>query len=486
MTYNLSRRGYIIPKSTLSNSDKTKLISNLTMRPFTLSDYGGPEKSFPIYLESKSSYYIPKYYGLQHFGDSVHKKISSGDTVDIEFNGQMRENQEKIVKLYLDTCDEDTFSDKKSNGGMISIQCGGGKTVIALNIITRLKKKTLVVVHKTFLMDQWKERIRQFIPNAKVGVIQGPDIVVEGCDIVIGMLQSLSQKDYDKHQFDSFGLCVIDEAHHIGAEVFSRSLRRISSWYMLGLSATPVRKDGLSKVFEYYIGPYIFKQTESEKRELEVNIFNVRNNNEYQTDVCNYMNKPNTAKMINNICESTLRIDFVCDLVDSIVKNGTEDTQVLILSDRRNHLNEIYKRIEREKTCSVGYYVGGMKELDLKKSESKTLILGTYAMSSEGMDIPSLNTLILSSPKSDIQQSVGRILRKRGSVLPTVYDINDNFSSFSNQIKKRKTFYKRSNFKQYGIDIDLKTYDLEALLKNKTEITTTRGRPKADYSKCIL
>tara|TARA_B110000208_G_C11773994_1_gene431322 strand:+ start:172 stop:1626 length:1455 start_codon:yes stop_codon:yes gene_type:complete len=482
----LSRKGYVIPKIDLTKSKKKELINDLTMKPFTLSDFK-QDKSFPLYLESKNKYYIPKYFGLKYFGEGIINKLTKGDDIDIEFNGSLRDPQSKIVDLYMKTCNEDKFSNDYSNGGMISLQCGGGKTVIALNIITKLKKKTLVVVHKTFLMDQWKDRIMQFIPNAKIGFIQGPDIIIEDCDIVIGMLQSLSQKDYDKNQFDSFGLCIIDEAHHIGAEVFSRSLRRISSWYMLGLSATPKRKDGLSKVFEYYIGPYIFKQTESEKREVDVNILTIGNNNNYQEDVLNYMGKVCMPKMINNICEYLPRTKFICKLVKYIIEEGTDNTQILILSDRRNHLNDIYNIIEANKICSVGYYVGGMKELELKKSESKSVILGTYSMSSEGMDIPTLNTLILSSPKSDIQQSVGRILRKKGEILPTVYDINDNFSSFKNQVKKRKTFYKKCNFKQFQIELDLNNYkDVKSLFETREQITFNRKSKKKDFSECIL
>ena len=486
MKYNLSRRGYTIPKSKLSKENKLEILDKLNVKPFTFCDFK-QEKGFPVYLESNNNYYIPKYFGIKYFGDNICKKMTSGDTININFNGELREQQENIVNLFMDTCNNDLFTKKFSNGGIISLQCGGGKTVIALNIISKLKKKTLVVVHKTFLMDQWKERIQQFIPGAKIGFIKGPDIIIEDCDIVIGMLQSLSQKEYDKNQFDSFGLCVIDEAHHIGAEVFSRSLRSISSWYMLGLSATPKRKDGLSKVFEYYIGPYIYKQTESEKREVNINIFNIANNNKYQTEVLNYLKKSNMPKMINNICEFITRTKFICKLVKYILDKGSDNIQILILSDRRNHLNDIYKIIEANKICSVGYYVGGMKEIDLKKSESKTLILGTYSMSSEGMDIPSLNTLIMASPKSDIQQSVGRILRKKGDILPTVFDINDNFSSFSNQIKKRKTFYKKCNFKQYMIDLDLNNYsDLDTLFKNKQEISLKKPLKKQEYTKCIL
>jgi len=95
---------------------------------------------------------------------------------------------------------------------------------------------------------------------------------------------------------------------------------------------------------------------------------------------------------------------------------------------------------------SVGYYIGGMKEKDLKLSESKQIILATYAMAAEGLDIPSLTTLILATPKSDIVQSVGRILRTKHSQ-PLIIDIIDQHECFLNQFKKRKAFYNEKNYK---------------------------------------
>ena len=97
------------------------------------------------------------------------------------------------------------------------------------NIIARLKKKTLVIVHKEFLMNQWIERIELFLPDAKIGKIQGQIVDVDDKDIVIGMLQSLSMKEYPASVFESFGLTIIDEVHHISSEVFSNSLFKYCS-----------------------------------------------------------------------------------------------------------------------------------------------------------------------------------------------------------------------------------------------------------------
>ena len=118
---------------------------------------------------------------------------------------------------------------------------------MALNIISKLKRKTLVVVHKSFLMNQWEERIHTFLPSAKVGKIQGDCMDIEGKDIVLGMLQSLSSKVYPEDMWDSFGLCVFDECHHLSAEVFSKVMTKIVTPYTLGLSGTMTRKDGLAR-----------------------------------------------------------------------------------------------------------------------------------------------------------------------------------------------------------------------------------------------
>ena len=131
---------------------------------------------------------------------------------------------------------------------------------MALDIIAKLKKKTLVIVHKSFLLNQWIERIQQFLPTARVGKIQGQIIDIENKDIVIGMLQSLSQKEYPEDLFDCFGLSIYDETHHLGAEVFSRCMMRTITNYTLGLSGTMQRKDGLTKVFKMFLGDIVHKE----------------------------------------------------------------------------------------------------------------------------------------------------------------------------------------------------------------------------------
>ena len=214
-------------------------------------------EKFPIFRESTQKLYVPRYYGENKFGKPQETHLTSGNDINLEFKGQLRDYQENIIQKYMESIQNNT------GGGLLEIPCGRGKTVMALKIISLLSKKVLIIVHKSFLLNQWIERIEEFLPQARVGKIQGQICDIEDKDIVIGMLQSLSMKEYPYELFSSFGLTVVDEVHHIAAEVFVRSLFKIVTPYVLGLSATMQRKDGLSKVFKMFLGNIIYK----EKRE---------------------------------------------------------------------------------------------------------------------------------------------------------------------------------------------------------------------------
>ncbi len=330
-------------------------------------------------------------------------------------------------------------------------------TIMSLNLVTQLKKKTLIIVHKEFLIDQWVERIKQFLPYARIGLIRQKKIDVKNRDIVIGMLQSIAMKNYSMDIFKDFGFCIIDECHHIAANVFSRALPKIGCKYMCGLSATPTRDDGLSKVFKWYLGPIVYKVNKRDDDNVKVNILQIKSDAQPYTKIeLTNFGKVCMARMINNICAYEKRTNLIVELVRSML---LEDRKILILSDRRAHLKEMYDKISENVSKNVGYYVGGMKQSSRKESESMDIILGTFSMASEGMDIPALDSIILASPKSNICQPIGRILRKKHTDKPAlVYDLVDEFSHFYRQGLKRRKFYKKS---KYHIIVS-KIYDTEA------------------------
>ena len=450
----LSRNGYKIKKNELSQKELKDIKNDLTVNPYVVGDFGnGSEKRFSLYMESPNSLYIPRFYAYDIYGKPDKSKMDEGLDIDINFNGSLRKEQLPIIDLYKKACLE-------RGGGLISLKCGGGKTVLALYIISMLKKKTIVVVHKDFLMTQWRDRITQFLPNARIGKIQQNTIDIENKDIVLAMVQSLSQKEYDPEVFSSFGLAVFDECHHLGAEVFSKSMAKVASKYMLGLSATPDRKDGLRKVFEWYIGPMVYSsKSEVNKDFIETRIYEYDNDDiTYNKLELGYNKKPCMPRMINNISDCIDRNNFINELVKTEYLNGRK---ILILGDRREYLNRTEKWIkENIDPDVVGQYVGGMKPAELRDSQEKDIILGTYSMASEGMDIPKLNTIFLASPKSDVVQSVGRILREKADVRkfhPLVIDFLDvhpNLSVFNKQCDKRISFYKKNNHEIHTYHID--------------------------------
>lgn len=255
-------------------------------------------------------------------------------------------------------------------------------TILGIYLSCKLARKTLVVVHKEFLLNQWKERIEQFCPEAKLGLIKQNKVNIEGKDIVLAMLQSISMKDYPDNTFDSFGFVIVDECHHLAAEVFSRALPKISTKYMLGLSATPNRKDKLDKVFEWYLGDFVYKNTKREKDLVNVEIIEYdnpdkKNYGKVETFFNGRQEVNCISKMITNICLFAPRTKLIIDRLIGLIN---EERKILILSDRREHLKIMKEDIDNLEICSTGYYVGGSKQQELKESEEKDVILGTYSM----------------------------------------------------------------------------------------------------------
>lgn len=444
-----SKRGYALIKKHFSSKKLSECRKKLTVKPFIPDDYNimKGNDSFPIYLESPKKIYLPKHYGFSEFGEPDEIKINKGSKIDVEFRGKLNPLQEEIVECYMKSCEDGEFA-KQSRGGIISVGCGIGKTVIGIHIASLLGVKTLIIVHKEFLVNQWKERLSQFLPDAKIGIIQAKKCEVQGKDVVIGMLQSLSMKEYDEEIFDDFGLTIVDECHHISSEVFSRALPKINTYYTLGLSATPKRNDGLHDIFHMYLGPFVYKMEKKPDRVVRVNVVKFYDDNpDYSKEEITAFGKLCIPRVINNIVDNMNRNMLIVSIIKQMVQVGRK---MILLSDRISHLNALNDMTRELVTQSTSFYIGGMKERDLKKSEEAQVIFSTYSMAAEGLDIPALNTAIFVTPKSSIEQSIGRITRRHNEEYPPLaYDIVDNFCVFPNQYNKREVVYKKLGYDVY-------------------------------------
>ena len=438
----LGQKGYTIYKEYTSVEEQQFIRNALNVKPFVPKSPVQPP-SFPIYRESNNKLYLPRHFGIENYGVPDDMRLPPGTPIDVSFNGSLRDYQENVVNIFMKTAKK---NDKIGGGGLLEIPCGRGKTVIALSIISQLKTKTLVVVHKGFLLDQWIERIAQFLPSAKIGKIQGQIIDIEDKDIVIGMLQSLSMKEYPQDMFSSFGLTIVDECHHISSEVFSRSLQRIVTKYALGLSATMQRKDGLTKVFKMFLGEIIYKEEREKTDFVLVKAVEFKTNDaEFNETAYDYRGNPAYSTMITKLCSYSHRSEFILKVLKKELQEKPGQ-QVMILAHNKNLLVYLFKAIEHRNIATVGYYVGGMKANDLKESEDKNVIIATYAMAAEALDIKTLTTLILATPRTDVTQAVGRILRVKHD-RPLVIDVLDSHDVFQRQWAKRRKFYEKNNYK---------------------------------------
>lgn len=217
---------------------------------------------------------------------------------------------------------------------------------------------------------------------------------------------------------------------------------------MLGLSATLDRKDGLRKVFEWFIGKQVLKdKSYKNKQDMIVKTYTFNSDDpDYNAITVLWNGQVNSVKIINNICNFFERTKKITNIITEILKNEI-DRKILILSERKNQLKVIEKLLDNN--YSIGYYVGGMTREKLKESENMQIILATYQMASEGMDIPALNTLILASPITSIEQSIGRIQRQlphERKYIPMTIDIIDEIDIIKNKFFRRLAFYKKMGF----------------------------------------
>jgi len=435
----LTNRGYAIHKTEDNKETIDKIKAELLISPKSFNNsFAAAIKEYPIYLESDTKLYVPKCYGIEKFGFPLKDNLSFGvDCPNLIFNGKLRDIQQAPIDAYIDS-----VINKKKLGGIISVPCGFGKTIMAIYVACYFKKKTLFISHKDFLNEQFINSIKLFVPSARIGKIKQSKVDVDDKDIVIATLQSLALRDYDNKIFNEFGLVIIDECHHIASEVFSKAFRKMNIRVTLGLSATLNRKDGLRKVFEWYLGKSVYKiKIDNNDCNMIVNLHKYFVYDlDYSYVKMMYNGSPNIVSMVNNICSFMPRTKFIIKLLKDVLEKEPE-RKILILSERKNQLK-------------------------------KQIILATYQMSSEGLNIPTLNTVILASPIGDIQQSVGRILREKKTerkYIPLCIDIYDNFSLFKFKGNKRINYYKNNGYK-------INTYIDEELVVSEEEQPENRGK----------
>ena len=487
----ITQKGYAIRKASLTDEQKSTLEKTLEVAPERHGRVGAAEApSFRIYRESPQRYYVPRQWGINTYGPADANVVNEGLPITLEFKGNPYEYQTTIINKFIDS----------GGNGLICVPCGKGKTFMAVAIAAKLGKKFLVVVDKEFLMNQWKQEIESLMPGIRIGILQrdkqqlgsevisGKELTVPELktrardaglrvggnraeliarlveanvdtkpksetveyDCTLCMIQTLCMQDFHEGAFRDYGFCIFDECHHLGAAHFSKSLLKIQTKWMLGLSATPQRDDGLTKVFEWFLGEPVYweKIREPDPMVLVRPIYFKSDNPAYTTIPYDWRHEIIMGRLLTQVVECSERNDEIAKILLELA--GDRRRRVLVLSERISHLEAIENRV-KGKGFEIGYYIGGMKE-EVRESGAVTanILLASYAMASEAMNIKTLNTVILASPRKKVEQSTGRILRIRAEhrlVAPMIVDIIDsNIGVYKNQYFQRSRYYKKCKY----------------------------------------
>lgn len=320
-------------------------------------------------------------------------------------------------------------------------------TVCTLWLASQLGQKTMVLVHKEFLLNQWVDRIQEFLPGARVGVLQQDRVEVEDKDIVIGMIQSIVSRKYPLETYRGIGLLAVDESHRVCSRTFSKALYMVPTRYTLGLSATPYRKDGLTKILNWFMGEIIEPEVDVKSYVPSVRFVDAEYHSIPEIKY-NVMGKINRPDLITQIANDEGRNDMIVGIIMELLG---EDRKILLLTERRSQCFILCEKL-RTRDVDVGVYVGGMSNGDLEVSNGCRVILATYSMCSEGYDNKEIDTLIMATGRSDIEQSVGRIMRQRNKNDPLVVDIMDKLDGLRGQINVRRRFYRGRKYNIIGED----------------------------------
>lgn len=330
--------------------------------------------------------------------------------------------------------------------GVIAAPPGSGKTIIALAIVAQKKQPALIIVHRKQLFGQWIERIQSFLGIAEsfIGKI-APDKQKIGTHITVAMIQSLAALDKGNELFTSFGNIIIDECHHIPAKTFRQVIEQFSSYYLYGVTATPIRKNNDEKLIFIHIGEVIHKLDFSNENGLAQSkiAITVRETNllmpfDYKTD------KPETLYQV--LIYDTGRNQLI---VEDIKAEAAAGRKVLVLTERKAHIETLHQYLKSQ--CEVMTLSGDDAET-VRKSKLKQITAGQFQVMittgqffGEGADFDNFDCLVLAYPfafEGKLVQYIGRV--QRGEGIPIIYDYRDmHIDYLEQQFRQRNRYYKK-------------------------------------------
>jgi len=395
----------------------------------------GPGVTVSLLEEDRDLITLPRSYWWEELrSKDVEDRMSRGERVDFVFNPGEDKDRFKQLSDAQDRAIAEFFSkmgrqESPFKHGIFCAECGQGKTVCACKMMAKLKRTTAVVVDKDFLIRQWRERLERFLGLGKddVGEVRQSKSRIDGCKVVLCMAQTLYSRGRNEKLENFAGLLIVDEVHKFGAPLFQTVVPRFSASVRIGLTATPRRSDGLQGIFERHMGKVLTVMDTVRVVDCKVYALAVP-----MVVPSNYYmprsgDKVYMSRLINWLAKNRKRNAILLRVLCRALEKGRK---VIALSDRLEQVHLLADEVERRMPqYRVLRYVGATKKKDQAKAHEADLLIGTYGMAKDALDLPALDTLVFLTPKADVEQPVGRILRGcAGKKDPMVVDPIDAIS----------------------------------------------------------
>jgi len=366
----------------------------------------------------------------------------AGDSLSVKFAGQLRPDQEKAVKAMI-----------ARDNGVLCAPTAFGKTVTAAAIIARRGVNTLILVHRTELLRQWQERLRTFLNLEKgdLGTIGAGKRKPSG-KIDIAVMQSLTRKGEVSELIERYGHIVVDECHHISAVSFDHLLRQAKARYVLGLTATPIRRDGQHPIIFMQCGPVRHEASRPEGAPRSLTVIPRM-----------LAAPPNSdpAKGIQGVFRQlAASIERSQRIVEDVLRSYRSGRSIIVLTERTDHLDKLemaltgqienlfalHGRMARKPRAAL------LAALEALPGDAPRVLLATGRLVGEGFDHPPLDTLMLAMPiswKGTLQQYAGRLHREHATKSDVlIYDYVDTGNpALERMWEKRQRGYKAMGYR---------------------------------------
>lgn len=377
---------------------ETLLITGKTSDTYSTGDDEAGGKFVQTWQERAGELGIPRYYAKRLFGIDYEDGVRPPAVIPWGPH-DLAPDQSRAVAGALDTI-------KQWGGVIFQAGCGTGKTPMSLALACALQTRTLITVHKEYLMGQWLEEIEKFtgVPRSRVGIIQGSKITL-GDEFTIGIVNSLADKEYPDEVYRHFGCVLSDEVHRMGAPVWSKAMPRFAAAALVGLSATPDRPDGLAMVFELQIGPVY--QARVVSKSLPAKIYPCKTDIVLSAEqhMRDKKGRIILGKVQTKLAKMADRNRLLANIAVQAVKAGRK---VIMFSHRTDQLDALEELIP---AGMAAQFVGGMDKADLDEASQKPILLSTVQMAQDAMNVKPLDTLIMCTPWVGVEQAIGRICR---------------------------------------------------------------------------